>query len=325
MVFEHPMPGDVEKYASEIKSDLGWRYSATLVLSMIYFLDYLQDPESRTLNKFFLRRIRELYGGPMYWLPFRKRAERIKRKEGKLEYRFVPRPNPASVFTSLYVNWSVITSNYQLGCVEHVLNLWGDIDAKSVISEQILESMSSNLFYNPRGKDYDQVRRFLNNYIDREDDANIAKRARRVAMKAQKDNKGQADQEKKALLGRIAEQDAEIVRLRTLLSDKKNEGKERRFTLVQIVDYCKKCFDYGEVQPIEKMLLRILFNEGSGEDYELIASIVEEFKKRTYGNTYIEKQTVIPNVGNYNAEVKTQNNNFPMPTIGQAGPKQLEQ
>ena len=290
MVFSHPMPSELDKYVSEIKSDLGWSYSATLVMSMVYFLYDLSDLDSQALNKHFLKRIREAYGGPMYWMPFRKLAEMMKRKKMKMEYRFRPQPYPATEFTTLYVDWSTSTRSYQLSCIEHVLNLWSDIEDKETIANMIMDSMSCNVLYHPQGMECEQVRRFLSKYIDDRKDEHVAWNARQAAMLAQSEQRQQQfNQEKRALLGRIAEQDAEIIRLKTLLSDKKNEGKERRFTLVQIIDYCKNdCPDYQSARPIEHMLLSLLFCEASPEEQELIKSIPDHFREKLYGNIKVE-------------------------------------
>lgn len=290
MVFEHPMPNDLDKYASEIKSDLGWSYSATLVMSMAYFLYDICNLDSHSLNKHFLKSIKDAYGGPMYWIPFMKRADRLKRKGIKLEYSFHPQPYPANEFTTLYVNWSEITDNFQLSSIEHVLNLWSDVEDKEVVANMIMDSMSCSVIYHPQGIECEQVRRFLNNYLDNWKGAHNAWIAHQADMFSQMEDRQLFEQEKKALLGRITEQDAEIVRLKTLLSNKKNEGKERRLTLVQIVNYCKnECIDYNSAQPIENMLLKLLWNEGTTEDYELIKSIYDEFRNKVYGNIQIEK------------------------------------
>ena len=43
------------------------------------------------------------------------------------------------------------------------------------------------------------------------------------------------------------------------------------------------------------------------------------------GNTYVDHQTIIPNVGNYKPQITTQNIEAPMPSISQQQePKQLE-
>ena len=38
MYYENPMPDDLQNYVSDIKANLGWSYSAELVMSMAYFM-----------------------------------------------------------------------------------------------------------------------------------------------------------------------------------------------------------------------------------------------------------------------------------------------
>ena len=68
--------------------------------------------------------------------------------------------------------------------------------------------------------------------------------------------------------------------------DKKNEtGKERRFTLVEIVEYCKRCVEWRNVESIVAMLNKLLRRIATDEDSELIDSIEVEFMNRKYGDT----------------------------------------
>lgn len=78
------------------------------------------------------------------------------------------------------------------------------------------------------------------------------------------------------------------------------------------MDYCKNCVQLGQVEGIIKMLNIFLRKNGTDEEYGLIDSIEEEFKNRRYGNTFVEQQTVIPNVGNYQPQIKTQNMSIPL-------------
>ena len=285
MVFEHPMPTDLEKYATDIKTNLGWSYSDTLVMSMVYFLDALRNKKKYPLNKFFLQKLKEAYGGPMYWLPFKQRAERLKRKQKSLEYDFRPRPLPPSYFKTVYVNWNSITQRENLSCIEHVLNLWDKIEDKQEIANMILEGMCIGGVNHPQGMECDQVRRFLNRYFETRKPESLFNEVLFEAAPPKSANDfEQKEQELKALRKHIAEQDAEIRRIKTLLADKKNEGKERRLTLVQIVEYCKGCVTWEDAKPIVAMLYRLI-GESTEEDRELIKSIDTEFLRRAYGNT----------------------------------------
>ena len=98
----------------------------------------------------------------------------------------------------------------------------------------------------------------------------------------------------------------------------------RTFSLEEIVDYCKGAVEWSDVRGVVVMLNKLLRRTGTDEELDLVDSIEREFSNRKYGGTHIEHQTVIPNVGTYNAEVKEQNNNFPAMPFGQQGQKHLE-
>ena len=128
----------------------------------------------------------------------------------------------------------------------------------------------------------------------------------------------------KQLEQRIREQEDLIDRLHVKLEKKKNTtGKDRNFTLVQIVDYCKGCVEWDDVKSIVAMLNKLLRRVATDEDSDLVDSIEEEFINRKYGNTYINNQTNIPNVSNYNAYVDKQNNIAQMTPLETQGQKQL--
>lgn len=287
MVYEHPMPTDLKKYAADIKTNLGWSYSDTLVMSMVYFLDALRNNKEYPLNKFFLQKVKEAYGGPMYWLPFKQRTERLKRKRTRLEYDFRPRPFPPSYFKTVYVNWNAITQRDDLSCIKHVLNLWDRIEDKQEIANMILEGMCIGGLNHPQGMECNQVRRFLNNYFEtRKRETSYNKTLFEADKYESEKNLEQIEHERIALRKHIAEQEAEIARLKTLMDAKKNEGKERRLTLVQIVDYCKGSVSWHDVKPIVAMLYSLI-DESTEEDRELIKSIDAEFLRRAMGHVII--------------------------------------
>jgi hypothetical protein len=119
---------------------------------------------------------------------------------------------------------------------------------------------------------------------------------------------------------------ADNARLKALLEEKNIHGEARKFTLVEIVNYCKDCVEWNNADSIVSMLYRLLLANGcTQEDIELVKSIETEFKNRKYGNTYIKEQTVIPSVGNYKPQITTQNIETPsLPSGPQQEQKQLE-
>ncbi len=52
IIYEHPLPNDLQRYLNDIKANLGWNYSAELVMSMSYFLIALIDKNERPINRF---------------------------------------------------------------------------------------------------------------------------------------------------------------------------------------------------------------------------------------------------------------------------------
>lgn len=74
-------------------------------------------------------------------------------------------------------------------------------------------------------------------------------------------------------------------RMAILAGPKKRETKkERQFTLVQIVDYCKNCVSWEDAKTVVAMLNKLLRVGGTKEEADLVDSIEKEFRQRIYGN-----------------------------------------
>ena len=338
MIFEYPMPNDLEKYVSDIKANMGWNYSAELVMSMAYFLISLIDKKERQLNKFFTKAINERFFGCMYWKPFKHCFEKLKKEHRKMAYQFKPCPREAEWFEGKYVQWKIITQEYNLSAIVNVINLWEKHEDKRIVALMIQNSIVfSNHFI---GKNVSTVQPILDtlrfyqlpqdtifhqqtqeeysNYLLSEEISSYGK-----------DNKEESDNEQlrkniEALQSRIIELEADNERLNALLEKKKRTGTARKFTLVQIVDYCKNCVEWDDAKSIVAMLNKLLRRIATDEDSDLVDSIEELFKKRRYGNTYVKEQNVFPHVGNYKPEIRTQNMNLPMTQTGQEKQKLLE-
>ena len=114
----------------------------------------------------------------------------------------------------------------------------------------------------------------------------------------------------------IENQQSEINQLREMVSFYKLQEKITKFPILNMVDYCKSRPTIEEAKPIKDYMYYELRFKGTREDYALVDSIDEEFRRREKaknGNNYhVEHMVQIPNVGNYNAEVHTQNNNYPL-------------
>ena len=102
-------------------------------------------------------------------------------------------------------------------------------------------------------------------------------------------------------------------------------GGELSATLNQIVDYAKDLDDREEAERMELMCYRLFGRRLTPEAADIIAEIPKKFKKKNKPvlrkfvtinkGDRVDKKTVIPHVTNYNEEVDTQNNSFPMPQL----------
>lgn len=326
MVFEHPLPTDLPKYISDIKANIGWNYSAELVMSMAYYLISLIEKHERPLNKFFTKAVNERFGGCLFWKPFKHRFEKLRKEKRTVKYSFLPQPVEVEWLKDKYVHWNTITCNYDLLCIEKVINLWKSIDDKREVAVMINDSVD---FGTPlrNAADKAHIKHFMEVYMIADESAPIWKCAEKLPetdYKILNERINELEKDKRVLMGRINELEADNQRLNALLERKKRIGKARKFTLVQIVEYCKSCVVWDDVKSIVAMLNKLLRRIATEEDNVLVDSIEDEFKNRLLGTVNIANQTVIPQVGNYMPQIQTQTMNLPVPPIGQDEQKLLE-
>lgn len=293
MVYEHPFPADLSKYVADIKANLGWSYSAELVMTMAHFLAMLADRKQR-LNRFFDKAITDKFENCQYWEQFNRRVEKFKKRRNRskyISYKFEPRPKPVSSFKDKYIRWSEITQNFDLSCIEHVINLWNDINDQREIALLIKGSMSSIFGCERQRTKYHQVTRFIDKYFGEEKSLLLMKEVTLEARKSIKEEDIESQRaEKRRLLGRIEELKEEVDRLNALLEKKKRNGTARKFTLVEIVNYCKNCVEWRNVEHIVAMLNKLLRQIGTEEDSALVDSIETEFRNRIHGNVFNNPQ-----------------------------------
>ena len=293
MAYDHPLPTALDSYVADIKANLGWSYSAELVMTMVYFLTLLADRKLR-LHKFFDKDVIDKFKACLYWKPFRNRCIEIKSRRyrtNSLSYKFNPRPNPVNLFKDKYIRWSEITQKFDLSCIEHVINLWNDINDQREIALLIKGSMSSIFGCERQRTEYQQVTRFIDKYLGEEKSLLLMKEVTLEARKSIKEKDIESQRaEKRRLLGRIEELKEEVDRLNALLEKKKRNGTARKFTLVEIVNYCKNCVEWRNVEHIVAMLNKLLRQIGTEEDSALVDSIETEFRNRIYGNVFNNPQ-----------------------------------
>ncbi len=323
ITYEHPIPSDIPQYFSDAKANLGWNYSAELVFTMVYFLLKLSKTHSKSVNNFFINGIWMRNQSCYYWQYFNTLYTKLEIDNKTVSYTFKPHPIAVEYLKAVgYVNWIGITNQYHLSSVDHVINLWGIKKDKSSVASMILENALGLEHFRNNSSDADQLCRYLKQYIQEDK----RKRPEEMAEFMVKES---------ALQTRIRTLEFEIENLKTLLEDKrKATGKDRKFTLMQIVDYCKGCVTWDDTKSIVAMLNKMLRVGATQEDSDLVDSIETEFKNRLHGNTTIQgdyyagdkvhEKNVIPNVGNYKPRINTQTVGMPAPAIGKQDPNLLQ-
>lgn len=312
MVYERPSPADLKKYEADIKRNMGWNYSVELVMSMLYFLHALIKNKECIQNRFFMLNIMRKYKICVYWEPFAECCRKIGRATS-VTYDFHPRPVAPHFLADKYVPWQEITINYDTAAIIEILSKWDSEKDRLTVLEMMKTSLN---FSTPRLQRayYNQVSSVLHSSLF--GNGNNVKKASELEERINHlDSKLMLLQKENATFQKLTNDlIADNNRLKALLEEKDIHGEARKFTLVEIVNYCKGRVEWNEAKDIVAMLNRLLLlHGGTPEDNELVISIESEFKNRKYGNTYVKSQTYIPNVVNYNEMVKNQNNNFPAP------------
>ena len=141
----------------------------------------------------------------------------------------------------------------------------------------------------------------------------------------------------------IASRDNRIAELEALLIDRDKEISELKqqetadFFVGRMIDATKTIFatKRNDARPVQQVLVVmnrpeqqnlmewILWKPTNVVNKTFTKKIIQ--KTINKGNTYVDHQTIIPNVGNYKPQITTQNIEAPMPSISQQQePKQLE-
>ena len=322
MLYERATPRDLAKYVEDIRGNMGWNYSVELVMTLLYFINALNKKIQWKLNRFLAITISEKYKQCSYWGPFNTCYNQIRRKK-RFFYDFSPHPVSASELGNKYVHWQEITKDYETSAILEILSLWKDERDRKVLIKMIKASVNFNTPKLQKAY-YDQIDALLKTNLfssgtKKKESSDIERRINEL------DSKLLVLEKENAVFQNLTrELQADNARLKALLEENNIHGEARKFTLIEIVNYCKDCVKWEDAKDIVAMLNRLLLLNGcTPEDIKLVIGIETEFKNKKEGTTYIGQQTIIPNVGNYNAEVKTQNNNFPMPQIGGMEQKQI--
>lgn len=283
IVFEHPMPSDIDEYIKDIKGNLGWYFAAELVLTIIYFVLLLRDGynvDEQPLNKFFVNSLREQCAGSVYWKPFEECFQKISRQKRLIKYKFKPSPYPPLIIKYDYVvSWDKITRDYELSCVEYVLSLWEDMNDRYIISKEISKSLENRVRTSAVQIKTAQVERYFKNYFSsylnnektKDEETNLKEKLREKNKEIEKLNNRVAILE-------MANNNLKKC-IDTIVPDNNEETKT--FSLKEIVDYCKGCVDWNDTKSIVAMLNKFLRNKGcTEEESKMVDGIEDIFKKR---------------------------------------------
>lgn len=283
MAYERAMPSDLKNYVVDIRGNIGLSYGVELVMSMLYFMMSLVDKNSRLFNSFLLLTIKDWYKKSSYWKPFNTLFKKLKRGKYIINYDFTPHPVSAKELAKDYIPWQTITNNYDGGAVLEIINLWENQEDKETLANMILTSVN---FKSPKQQNLylNQVNNVLKEHVfERENQSNespeLEKRLKELDSKVLI-----LEREKAALQNKVIEQASEYNKISALLDEKKQDGAARKFTLVEMVNYCKNCLTSEEAKEILIMLNKLLRNVGTNEDYDLLDSTESELKNKKYGD-----------------------------------------
>lgn len=287
IVFERPVPAELDKYIAEIKADLGWNYSAGLVMSMSFWLVVNIEKKTRPLNKFFISAIRKRHGSSSFWKPFKHCFEKNRKDGKKITYDFLPRPIPIAQLQRVYIDWRTITRDYDLSSIEYIINLWDDHGEKRDVAKLIEASLSYGAVTKRNRIESEQLKRFFLNYLNSEtnqgqDGFSCGQPC--ISHGYYRGMCSELERTVEIMKQKIFEIESDNERLNSLLNETKSKKEqERSFTLSLIVDYCKKSVEWDDVKSIVAMLNRLLRHDCTKEDGELVDSIEEAFKERVSG------------------------------------------
>lgn len=275
---------------ADIKANLGWSYGADLVIIMMYsYIRLKARPSKRIIAIEIIRQVKDKYRFSPFWDEFEKISSDVwKWPETPIDPQ---KPHPVSPkdLEYRYLDWKLITNYYDIDAVNDVLTLWENEEDRRTIARMIDSSMVGGSILPIYPRRLQEVTSFLREVMGNDDrrgcDSMICIEPSIEEQRLQ-ERIDQIEKEKMVLQGRVEELEAENQRLSTLLDKKKKRGEARRFTLVEIVNYCKGRVEWDDAKDIVAMLNRLLRKIGTQEDSDLVDSIEEEFKQRKYGNTF---------------------------------------
>lgn len=288
---------DTPNRLADIKANLGWSYGADLVIIMMYtYIRLKARPTKNIIASEIIKQLKEKYSVSPFWKEFGIIKSTVWEWPKTSIDPYKPHPISPKKLEGFFWDWRNITNDYDIDAVKDVLTLWDNKEDKSIIARMIDRSMVIGTVVPTRMRKHQEVTNYLRGFIE-----DYYKRAFdfRTYVKPSNEEQrlqekiDQIEKEKMVLQGRLEELEAENLRLSALLDNKKKRGEARKFTLVEIVNYCKSRVEWEDAKDIVAMLNRLLFKIGTQEDSDLVDSIEEEFRQRKYGNTFENAQVTM--------------------------------
>lgn len=314
VVYEKKYNADLNEYIRDIKSTVGLMQHTIIVLKMMRILLKLQGDQSLEITNFAGKLA--VYATDYYdYMDLFSAAQKSKNHK---TFFLTPEPSTPSMlkYMNVIIDWQKVTLGFNKEAINELRGYYGsrneecEIDFMCTIEyawrhkrltffDETINEVDEEYFNTFRDE------RFLDeNYLHFGSTAHEYVETLKELEEVKKRN----DELEKIVNSSKERQENS--------SDKKEEG--RYIPLSIMVEYCKKRVELRQVEGIIVMLNALLRKlNGTDEEYKLVDSIEEEFMNRTYGNTYIKEQTVIPSVGNYKPQITTQNIEASMPSLGQ--------
>lgn len=320
VTYEKAPNARVRDYEADIKANVGGLQGPTqMVLTLMTYLLMAQSDKCEEVG-LFIERLKQHFRNPkQYYLDLH--AEECFLLSFPCEnsgqgFFLIPEPCRADDLEGMVIDWEEVTRGYSKQMIREVLLLWQNsreqMKVLSMIEQDYHKRVLSLFDEEPKDVANDE---FFKVYLkslktdnDIDEDCNRPEKCNGEDLELK-------DMEEK--LARVERRNSELetenLGLKSELNNRRQESEqERAFTLQMIVNYCKNCAELHQVEGIINMLNRFLRKNGTNEEYDLVDSIEEVFINRRYGNTFVEQQTVIPSVGNYQPQIKTQNMNIPL-------------
>lgn len=283
MAYERALPTDLQKYEMDIRKEMGSNDAVGLVMSMAYHLMSLVEKDSRLFNSFLLLTIKERYEKCPYWKPFSFLYTRLSKGKRRVSYDFKPCPVPVKELTEKYVNWQEITGDYNAGALLEILSLWNSKSDEKILFEMISSSVK---FSTPKIQQsfYNQVEPILITHLGKKENTHEGSSELEKRIKDLDSTVLLLKNENALYQNQIRDLQADNERMKSLLEEYKQEGAARKFTFIEIVNYCKDVVEWEDAKEIVNMMNYLLRGNATKVDYDLLDSVRAHFKNKKYGD-----------------------------------------